>query len=437
MRQRGVSSAYLYITAGFCAGALVAFAVYGIYQSGAWPEARLLFPDTAPAYLIETGDPYDLAITGPGFFAYETDEGSWVFSRESHFIIDDNYRLAHPVGYPLTPTVQLATDMISFRIDPTNRVWQTIASATSEQFAGLIELHRMPQHENYVWGGEQFWHGRPHGVSPVEANGLYGRSGNPILKQGWKLSGRIPEDAGIERLVNSLRHPGPSNPEAEPLVETGKASDFGIDGSGFAAVLLSVQTSSNGVEKDGLAGVGFTRHLSLIDSEPWPRRAFRVHQEISVNRVALTIQGVLQYSQRNTGNKPPLPQPQRVPVQVEGVLIAKEIELDALPMRNRGEFVVPDDLVKPSVGIPLFNETLFVQQRSDLEKRWYARKVVKEYREIQSIPLFSFAAPEHLEYVGEGIYLESVGSGRARLLGANERGTIRQGFLNQVERLNP
>ncbi|MEM6645138.1 MAG: flagellar basal-body rod protein FlgF [Bacteroidota bacterium] len=60
-------------------------------QAGQWRE------DTTGAYQ-ETGNPYDFAVEGDGFFVVSTDEGEPRYTRAGHFVVDGEGTLRTPQG---------------------------------------------------------------------------------------------------------------------------------------------------------------------------------------------------------------------------------------------------------------------------------------------------------------------------------------------------
>lgn len=49
--------------------------------------------------LVPTGQPYDLAIVGPGYFVLQDDQGQLAYTRAGHFALDGNYQLTDGAGH--------------------------------------------------------------------------------------------------------------------------------------------------------------------------------------------------------------------------------------------------------------------------------------------------------------------------------------------------
>lgn len=69
-------------------------------QGGAAPVAQATIIDTRPGPLRQTGDPFDLALSGPGLFALQTERGLR-YTRDGRFHVDAQGRLLSLGGHPV------------------------------------------------------------------------------------------------------------------------------------------------------------------------------------------------------------------------------------------------------------------------------------------------------------------------------------------------
>ena len=79
--------------------------------------------------LSETGNPADLAITGPGYFALRSDNAT-IYSRQGQFAISQDGRLVTPQGFALQLTngSDLVVKSRDFEIRPDGTVYEKGAS---------------------------------------------------------------------------------------------------------------------------------------------------------------------------------------------------------------------------------------------------------------------------------------------------------------------
>ncbi|MBZ0257867.1 hypothetical protein K8I31_17520, partial [bacterium] len=275
-KPRTSSLSLVYFGVGLLIGVVAAMVLRTVYHASNTPEARLLFPDTAPQYLEETGNPLDLAINGPGFFAFEDDEGNWVFSRESSMVINEDGELASPYGYRMAvrgrpagaaaapkPSTPINPDNI--HIDKINLAWEIFPASKTARAFQSIRLYHFPSEKNYVWGGDHFWFGRPPGETPLATPMKVSRI-EPQIFQGYRLRPDPPPGEKNPFNVNGPYHNGPKDILNEKIIQTDRELDYGIAGDGFVAVdLSSPMNSSQQVISN--SGIGFTRWLSLEEND--------------------------------------------------------------------------------------------------------------------------------------------------------------------------
>jgi len=90
----------------------------------------------------------DIAIAGEGFFRVQMYDGSWAYTRNGNFKVDDTGRMVDSNGYWLLPDIVMPELFLpdSIKITKQGRVSVEIpqGDATVEVDVGLIELYRFP-----------------------------------------------------------------------------------------------------------------------------------------------------------------------------------------------------------------------------------------------------------------------------------------------------
>lgn len=92
--------------------------------------------------LQETGNPYDLAIEGDGFYQILLPDGSTGYSRDGSFKVSGDGRLVTSDGYILQPEITIPADAIEVNIAPNGTVSVILAGEMEPSEIGKIELAR-------------------------------------------------------------------------------------------------------------------------------------------------------------------------------------------------------------------------------------------------------------------------------------------------------
>ncbi|MBI1387653.1 MAG: hypothetical protein GC154_04330 [bacterium] len=464
------------IIAGLLCGATLALTARAIYRASNFPEARRLFPDYAPCYLEETGDSFDIAINGPGFFAFKHESGAWVFSRESHFVIDDQNRLASPYGLPLEPEIRLATDAVSIRIDARRQVF-ALNDRGDLIPSRIIQLYQFPSERHYIWGGEHFWYGARTDLTPLE---IPSRSDQPVLLQGYRLRNEIPQDAPPGLIVNSP--PSETDPTKDEIIQTGKETDFAIVGEGFFAVEIDDALTPISVRgspiAQGMNRLGFTRYLSLVEKDDLVQRTYPEHvvkiqtqsqpppsaaltsglgsaqspdgQAATLKQVPSTFKNpfspftqaqqnvkINPYNSTNMNRTSTFTTTLTIKTVLRSAIrVAKSIEAVKL-IEGVASSPPPDDFVAPNLGIAAFDFDLFTPTVDTGTTVHQAGELVKTLDDMKEIRIYRFENPRALQYHRNGVYVATDLSGPPVEIPPEEAsGTIRQGYLNNAM-LNP
>lgn len=89
-------------------------------------------------------NPLDLAIQGAGFFEFEAENGSMVYSRDGQFRVDADGYLTNTQGLRLSRPIQIPADAVDVRIATNGEVSAKLAGDTERSVLGNIELAAFP-----------------------------------------------------------------------------------------------------------------------------------------------------------------------------------------------------------------------------------------------------------------------------------------------------
>lgn len=92
--------------------------------------------------LSQTGNDLDLAITGEGFFKILMPDGTYQYTRDGTFQMDNQGRVVTADGNPVQPTITVPNNASGITINRQGQVSVTLPGSTTSQIIGQIGLTR-------------------------------------------------------------------------------------------------------------------------------------------------------------------------------------------------------------------------------------------------------------------------------------------------------
>ena len=92
--------------------------------------------------LSQTGNDLDLAITGEGFFKILMPDGSFQYTRDGTFQMDNTGRIVNAQGNPVQPTITIPQNSQGLRVSAQGQVSVTQPGSTNSTIIGQIGLTR-------------------------------------------------------------------------------------------------------------------------------------------------------------------------------------------------------------------------------------------------------------------------------------------------------
>jgi flagellar basal-body rod protein FlgG len=125
--------------------------------------------------LENTGNPYDVAIQGNGFFKIQLPDGSSAYTRDGAFKLDSTGRMVTTDGYPLMSGIVIPPNAQSIAIGQDGTVSVTTPGSTTPTTAGKIELDTFPNPAGLQHiGGNNFVANSASGAATTGTPGLAG-----------------------------------------------------------------------------------------------------------------------------------------------------------------------------------------------------------------------------------------------------------------------
>lgn len=139
--------------------------------------------------LQQTGNTFDVAIEGDGFFQIQQSSGSTAYSRAGTFKKDSTGRLVTSDGFVVQPQVTVPQNALSVTVGVDGIVSATIAGQTAPQQLGTIQLARFANPGGLESLGRNLF--IPTQASGTATTGTPGSDGFGTLLQGFVESSNV------------------------------------------------------------------------------------------------------------------------------------------------------------------------------------------------------------------------------------------------------
>ena len=109
-------------------------------QIGAGVKAGSVYRITEQGSPTRTGNPYDIAIDGKGYFQITMPSGEIAYTRAGNFAVNGEGQLVTEDGYAVEPAITIPQDAIDVTISKSGQVQVTTQGQTAPQTVGQLEL---------------------------------------------------------------------------------------------------------------------------------------------------------------------------------------------------------------------------------------------------------------------------------------------------------
>jgi flagellar basal-body rod protein FlgG len=150
--------------------------------------------------LQSTGNNYDVAIQGAGFFQVLLPDGSTAYTRDGSFQVDSQGQLVTSSGYAVQPAITIPGNAQSVTIGRDGTVSATIAGSAQPTQIGTLQLATFVNPTGLESKGENLYaetaaSGSPNTNTP-------GTNGSGLLQQGYVETSNVNV---VEELVNMIQ----------------------------------------------------------------------------------------------------------------------------------------------------------------------------------------------------------------------------------------
>ena len=109
-------------------------------QIGAGVKAGSVYRITTQGTLTQTGNQFDMAINGRGFFQVLLPTGETAYTRAGNFSVNDQGQIVTADGYLVQPTIAVPQNATQVTISKSGQVEATVPGSTAPQVVGQLTL---------------------------------------------------------------------------------------------------------------------------------------------------------------------------------------------------------------------------------------------------------------------------------------------------------
>ena len=172
-------------------------------QVGAGVKTGSVYRINTQGAMTATGNQYDLAINGRGFFQVLTPTGDIAYTRAGNFSVNDTGQLVTQDGYQVQPAISIPQDATNVTISQSGQVQVTQPGTPTPTVVGQIELASfMNEGGLSAQGGNLYLET---GASGPPVTGVPGIQGLGTLTQGYTEASNVDPVTEITSLIVAQR----------------------------------------------------------------------------------------------------------------------------------------------------------------------------------------------------------------------------------------
>lgn len=157
---------------------------------------------TLQGSLTDTGNRYDLALEGRGYFGITLPDSTVAYTRDGSFKLSPEGQLVTTEGYPVNPSVAIPTDAKDVTVNQAGEVLVTDANG-QQQNVGRLELYMFPNEAGLeAIGGNKFLETD---ASGQPESGLASDPGYAKIRQGYLEASNVNVVQEITQLIAAQR----------------------------------------------------------------------------------------------------------------------------------------------------------------------------------------------------------------------------------------
>ena len=153
--------------------------------------------------LSQTGNAFDVAITGDGFFKILMPDGTFSYTRDGSFQLDGTGRLVTSQGYVVQPGITVPQNATGFTVNTQGQVSVTAVGATTPTILGQLTLTRFINQAGLLSIGDNLLQETPASGQPQD--GLPAINGAGMIQQSNLEQSNVDLVTEISNLIAAQR----------------------------------------------------------------------------------------------------------------------------------------------------------------------------------------------------------------------------------------
>lgn len=172
-------------------------------QLGSGVKTGSVYRITGQGSLTQTGNRFDMAINGKGYFQVQTPTGDTAYTRAGNFSANDQGQLVTSDGYIVQPQISIPQNATDVAISKTGQVQATIPGQAAPQTVGQLQLATFYNEAGLEAVGDNLF--LQSGASGAPQVGQPGNPGVGQLLQGYTEASNVDAVSEITNLIVAQR----------------------------------------------------------------------------------------------------------------------------------------------------------------------------------------------------------------------------------------
>lgn len=172
-------------------------------QVGLGVQAASIYRITEQGNLNQTGNPYDLAISGQGFFRIQLPSGEDAYTRAGNFAVSPDGQIVTTDGYTVAPGIAIPQGARDVAINQQGQVQAILDGDPNPQIVGQIELVTFFNQAGMEAIGDNLF--LESAASGAPTSGTPGSTGFGAIRQGFVETSNVNAVAEITNLIQAQR----------------------------------------------------------------------------------------------------------------------------------------------------------------------------------------------------------------------------------------
>lgn len=172
-------------------------------QVGLGVQTGSVYRITEQGSLTQTGNPFDMAISGRGYFRVELPNGGDAYTRAGNFAKNDQGTLVTAEGFQVSPGITIPEEARAVDINSQGQVSVMIDGTPEPQIIGQLELAVFPNEAGLEAMGDNLY--LETGASGAANVGIAGQPGFGNIEQGFVETSNVDSVTEITALIQAQR----------------------------------------------------------------------------------------------------------------------------------------------------------------------------------------------------------------------------------------